>query len=215
MSPIIFASAQDIGRRKIQEDSLGTWTDGQNRTTLVVADGLGGLPNGELASRAAVDTVIQHAETVFPCTEKALDNLIQEVNQLVLKSGGATTLCVTSINQENCWIVNVGDSRAYLFRNQRLYRITLDHRLFPHSNILTRCLGTGQSVKTDLFRKKLKEKDLILLCTDGLTDLLSDEEITKILKGHQNPQELAKQLLNKALSCDASDNITLILAANS
>lgn len=212
MSPFIFASAQTIGAHTTQEDSLGTWADGQNRVLLVVADGLGGLPKGDLASKAAVDTFLEKARLNFPPTPKAINNLMHEVNQAVIKTGGATTLCAAIIDQSELTVVNIGDSRAYLWQEQKLRQITIDHRLFPGSNILTRCLGTQAQARADLFPEKLKAGDLLLLCTDGLTDVLSDEEVAKTLRVGSGPEEIAHQLIEETLQRGASDNVSLIVS---
>ena len=211
MSPFILASAQSTGARKTQEDSLGTWTDGQNKAILVMADGLGGLPQGDLASRAAVDTFLEKARLNFPSTPEGIDNLMHEVNQAVIKTGGATTLCAALIDQSELAIINLGDSRAYLWQEQKLHQITTDHRLFPESNILTHCLGSPAQTQVDLFSEKLQPGDFLLLCTDGLTDVLSDEEIAKTLKVISSPEEISHQLIDQTFHHGASDNISVVL----
>lgn len=227
----------DIGRqRKNNEDSL-TSVIPQDIETLakrgalfVVSDGLGGHDNGELASNLAVRTVSEsYYQDETTDVSQSLRHAIQQANAAVHRAGnGMGTTCVAAVLLgDTAYVANVGDSRAYLIRNGQFKQISQDHsivadelraglitkeqaRNHPQRNIITRCLGTEDTVEVDTFTEPVQAGDLLLLCTDGLNALVTDEELTHIVQTMQ-PTESASQLINRANEEGGPDNITAIV----
>ena len=141
-------------------------------------------------------------------------------------AGMGTTLVAAIIKGRQCCIANVGDSRAYLISNGEIAQITRDHsfvedmvdrgsitreqaRNHPRKNVITRALGAEETVECDCFSPTFKKNDLLLLCSDGLSNTLTDEEILEISKRCKNLADMAKELLDLALSRGAPDNVTV------
>ena len=140
--------------------------------------------------------------------------------------GMGTTLVAAVVRGKECCIANVGDSRAYLISGGQITQITRDHsfveemvgkgaitreqaRNHPRKNIITRALGVEKAVVCDTFTPELKRNDLLLLCSDGLSNTLSDAEILEIVKGKKELSDIAQELLDMALSRGAPDNVTI------
>ena len=144
--------------------------------------------------------------------------------------GMGSTLAAIMVDGENAFIVHVGDSRVYLSRSGRFVRLTVDHRLSDDpkmrgvidpdatimndmGNILTRAMGIRDFVEPDFTSLPLVEGDLFLICSDGLSDMVEDEVITKVLAMDRSLDQKAKDLINLALAGGGRDNITLILVS--
>lgn len=226
--------ASDVGRiRKNNQDSY--LADG---TVFAVADGMGGHVGGEIASKLAIDTFSQ----AFSGKNSSLDvvNVAQDANSAILSrateepklSGMGTTLCLLSVSDDGedhrLNLVNVGDSRGYLFRDGELFQLTDDHTLISEMvksgditrdqavvhrarHILTRALGVDSDVEIDHWKIEPKKDDVFLLCSDGLTNELTDPEIAQILDLPNRPEELAQRLVEGALAAGGSDNVTCIV----
>lgn len=140
--------------------------------------------------------------------------------------GMGTTLVAAIIKGGKCCIANVGDSRAYLISDGAITQITRDHsfveemvgkgaltreqaRNHPRKNVITRALGVDETVACDTFSPELKKNDLLLLCSDGLSNTLSDTEILEIVKNRKNLDDIGKELLDLALTRGAPDNVTV------
>ena len=202
----------------------------------IVADGMGGHAAGEVASEIAVDTVsnayyIDDSEEVVPPLLQAIKRanlaIHQRAAENLLRSGMGTT-CVTAVLRGNmAYIANVGDSRAYLVRGGLVRQITQDHswvaeqvragllteeqaRTHAQRNVITRCLGTQLDVDVDVFIEPLQENDCLVLCTDGLSGLISDEEVMRIVN-QSVPQESVYHLVERANENGGPDNITAIV----
>ena len=207
----------------------------------LVADGMGGHESGELASRRAVDLIIRaYMDDPTPDVPTSLRKAIEMANA-VLHAGAAdtaseavlrrqggrhwgTTLVAAVVRHDELWIANVGDSRAYLIRDGKLRQLSQDHSWAsalgePPSkdwigrNLITRALGLKPEVEVDLFPPmKLQTRDVILLCSDGLTNPLSDEEIRDIAFHAPRPsQEAAEALIGAANDRGGPDNVSVIL----
>ncbi len=226
--------ASDTGRiRKNNQDSY--LADG---AVFAVADGMGGHVGGEIASKMAIDVFAE----AFSETENSpnIVDVVRKANSAILAralrepklAGMGTTLCVLSVSEdENKYqlnLVNVGDSRGYLFRSGELYQLTDDHTLISEMlrsgeitreqagnhrarHILTRALGVDPEVEIDHWKIEPKESDLYLLCSDGLTNEMTDPEIVQILAKQEPTDELAQELVNGALNNGGSDNVTCIV----
>ena len=202
----------------------------------IVADGMGGHAAGEVASEIAVDTVsnayyMDDNEEVIPPLLQAIKRanlaIHQRAAENLLRSGMGTT-CVAAVLRGNmAYIANVGDSRGYLVRGGQARQITQDHswvaeqvragllteeqaRTHAQRNVITRCLGTQPDVDVDVFIEPLQENDCIVLCTDGLSGLISDEEVMRIVN-QSVPQESVYHLVERANENGGPDNITAIV----
>ncbi|MGB9660637.1 MAG: Stp1/IreP family PP2C-type Ser/Thr phosphatase [Moorellaceae bacterium] len=206
---------------------------------LAVADGMGGHLAGEVASFLALKALSERLKEGDG--REPLARLVEAVrfaNAIVYRSscstpeyrGMGTTLTVAWIVGGEAFIAHVGDSRAYLFRNGDLEALTQDHsyvgelvrsgdltreeaRLHPQRNLLTRALGTEAEVEVDSRTVPLQKGDVLLLCTDGLPEVVREEEITAVLSGRQDLREILEALLQMALDRGGPDNITVVLAA--
>ena len=225
----------DIGKlRKQNEDAA--WFD-EARAVFAVADGMGGHLAGEVASRMAIEAVQRMARENERPGIAALREAVACAHETILAhaqdhiecAGMGTTLSVLWLGENYAYIAHVGDSRIYRLREGSLTQITQDHslveelvraglitreqaRTHPRRNIITRALGTHGENEPDLLVTDVRDGDLFLLCTDGLTGMVTDEEIERVLR--ENGMETAADtLLSLALDAGGRDNVTLILCA--
>ena len=206
---------------------------------ITVADGMGGHKGGEIAAEIAVTTLIsangfQSINEFAELVQKAHHLIQVRAQENINLDGMGTTLCALSeINTEETsqriGAVNVGDSRIYLFTNNALHQISVDHSLVqelvdsgkisgiearshPHRNVITRSLGHQPMIEVDAWEIDLIVGDRYLLCSDGLTNEISDTEIAEILSTKSDPQKAADQLIQSALESEGLDNVTAIVA---
>jgi len=206
----------------------------------LVADGMGGHAAGEIASRMAaekIEAVVSQGDAGSGM-EDLLLMAVLEANASVHEAqkaqaqyrGMGSTLTALAFTDSRYYVVHVGDSRAYLFRNNSLVQLTEDHSLVwplyksgmiakdeisrnPRKNLITRSIGTQPQVDADLQNGSALEGDIFLLCSDGLTDVLSDDDISHILlNGGTNPQHLAELLVDAANLGGGPDNVTVVVA---
>jgi len=205
-----------------------------------VADGMGGHRAGEVASKLAVKTLEESLckkLSSFGDPLQALVKAVCDANREVYRTacmqeiyhGMGTTLTACLVyNKNNLAVAHVGDSRAYLIRGSDMFRLTEDHSLVqemietgsitedqafyhPQRNILLRSLGTAAKVEVDASSWEILEGDAFLLCTDGLTNHLRDEEIFSTVIAAGDPDSCVRNLLEETLKRGASDNVTIIL----
>jgi PPM family protein phosphatase len=204
---------------------------------LALADGMGGYERGEVASRIAIDTLLNKfadAESDDPVL--LLKQAYREANAVIYEDGSAkgehnvmgTTLVAAVIRDDDLTIGNVGDSRAYLLRAGRLNQVTADHSLVAeqvrmgvmtedearestHKNIITRAIGHRQRVDVDIFEIKLLPEDKLFLSSDGVHDYLDDDEIMNVLK-EMEPEPATRELISRALTAGSSDNVSAVCA---
>lgn len=207
----------------------------------VVCDGMGGAAAGDLASVMAKDRYESHMAcladpTLYPEEGDLMIQAAQAANRAVYLKAGTnrayagmgTTLVGALVRGEDLWVVNVGDSRAYRITRDAIRQITRDHsvveelirhgaltpeeaRRHPQRNLITRALGTGKQVKADLFRETVEEGDAILLCSDGLVNEVTDQEIHEEVLAGGTAAEVCHRLLDRALAAGAADNVTIVL----
>ena len=231
----------DIGkRRKSNQDYTATFTNQKNQLLALLADGLGGHQAGDIASRQAVEEIgIAWEATTIDDSEKAVQwflQHIQQTNQRIFEkgqsqptlSGMGTTLEVVTLLDNHLALAHVGDSRIYLFREQRLIALTEDHSLVnallksgeitqemaenhPRKNIITRSLGMPGSLEVDVAIHKIQDHDQLLLCLDGLTNMVSEPKITQILLEAASLQDASQRLIDEANAKGGLDNITVLL----
>jgi len=233
------AAATDIGRvRQGNEDSF--YADDE-ASVFVVADGMGGHAAGEVAAQIAASRVgeaLSGAVGTQPAAELAetLEAAIAEANRRILSRaqddpacyGMGTTITALCVLDASFLIGHVGDSRAYRLRGGSLERITKDHtlvqqevdrgtltdeqaRVHPRSNVLTRALGIPGGFATDLYEGTLEAGDRVLLATDGLSAMLADAEIERILAAALDVEATAGQLVERANAAGGLDNTTVIV----
>lgn len=210
---ILFAFKTDVGKvRKKNEDAFGHFGD----EFFLVADGLGGLPAGEVAAQLAIDMAIeiyQESKNLRRAFEVANREIYCQSREKPAYFGMCTTLVGAVVEGRKVTLANVGDSRAYLVSGKEISQITVDHGL--GMGVVTRVLGIKPEVKVDFFTQDLKAGDLLLLCTDGLTTMLADEEIFEILKDvgktKKAIEKKAKELVKATNAAGGLDNITVCL----
>ena len=233
----------DIGKvRKINEDSYFFSRErvGGAPNLFLVADGLGGHNAGEVASRMAIDTVVAYfREHPAEDCRAALAAAVVRANQAVYAYGRenidcrhmGTTLVGLILLPEEYVLINIGDSRAYLYRQGELRQITKDHspvqdlqesgliteeEAFSHQNrnLISRAIGIESGVSPDLYSVPAEENDILLLCSDGLSSYLRRRELEEIFGQESEIPALAAGLIQEALSRGGGDNITVILVKN-
>jgi len=224
--------ASHIGQvRAVNEDSIG-WKG----TLLVLADGMGGHQAGEVASALVVEKMLA-LDTTVPDFKTALTSTLNLANQALLNyanehrecKGMGTTVVVVQVEADQIKVAHIGDSRAYLWRAGQCIQLTCDHSLVaelvrsggiteeeaknhPQRNVLTRALGTAGPVEPEYREFPVKAGDRLLLCSDGLTVMLSNTEIGEILGAGVTPQEVADRLVAVANDRGGIDNISAIVA---
>lgn len=224
----------DVGRvRKQNEDAA--WLN-EKQGIYVVADGMGGHLAGEVASAMAIDAMKRMTKTHEIASIAVLRETVVAAHEAICArarenancSGMGTTISAMWRGGHYMYIAHVGDSRVYRFRHGELEQITQDHSLVeelvragiisreearnhPRRNIITRALGTPGENAPDLLAADMEKDDLWLLCTDGLSSMISDDEIARVLGSMQDLEEMADTLLKMALAAGGRDNVTLIL----
>lgn len=199
-----------------------------------VADGMGGHKGGEVASTSARDDLLRELEGKTPSVA-ALSGAIEEVNRQIYHqqehddalTGMGTTLSVLWMSDNFVYIGHVGDSRVYLLRDGEFKQMTLDHSLVeqlvregvlteeeaqnhPMRNIITRAIGTDESVEVDVVVEERRKGDLWLACSDGLYGLVDDRQMRDALRQYA-PEKAADVLLKAALDAGGRDNVTLVI----
>lgn len=231
--------ATDVGRvRKINQDTVFCSTSpvGNLPNLFVVADGMGGHNAGDLASRLAVETivdVVSSMDETDPITligkavHMANDAVLGKSKEAEEYSGMGTTLVIACIKDDILYVANVGDSRLYII-NKEITQITRDHSLVEelvsmgqldrneartnqNKNIITRAVGAMKVVMADYFEVRLNEKDQILMCTDGLTNMVEDSDIMGLAKQKATIGEKVNSLIVSANNHGGKDNIGIIL----
>jgi protein phosphatase len=206
----------------------------------IVADGMGGHAAGEVASEMAVNIVSRELGSLrgLPDGEAAsrLRTAIRKANGAIFertlaeheKRGMGTTATVMVLFSRRYMIGQVGDSRAYLLREGQLLQLTKDHsyvqeqvdaglltpeqaRTHPYSNVITRCVGANEDVAPDVYFGNLEQNDLVLLASDGLTGMLEDDQLAKILTTEDNPESAVNRMIADANRRGGLDNITAIV----
>lgn len=200
----------------------------------IVADGMGGYKGGALASKIATKELAEslHKELVF-FTEANVPRYFQkaysQANTCIYSTaqkkqgfkGMGTTMASCLIFDNIFYIANVGDSRAYLFRDNLLWQVTKDHSLAEESlrnhtpveninaNIITRSVGYEPNVKVDVVQRPIQENDCLLLCSDGLNKMITDEELEALLQ-KRNSQTLVQELIDLSNARNSIDNISVL-----
>ncbi len=232
-------SITDVGMvRQVNQDYVYTTDNplGPLPNLFVVADGMGGHQAGDYASKYTVEVMKEDlAKSKESDVEKALVSAIEKANREIIKKasedehlkGMGTTVVAATIVDHMMYFANVGDSRLYLI-NQGITQLTKDHSLVeemvrlggikpeeakhhPDKNIITRAIGAKNSVDVDFYEHRLKRGDIILMCTDGLSNMVEDEELFHIVQGGRDIVEAGTSLVEAAKENGGTDNIGVVL----
>ena len=234
-------AATDIGQqRTINQDYVYATEEqiGPLPNLLIVADGMGGHRGGDYASGFVVEglrSLIKRSDESEPI--KILNQAISEVNKnlwLEAQSNAqlynmGTTLVVATVVDGKVYVANVGDSRLYLVHENEIMQLTKDHslveemvqngklsrddaRYHPKKNMITRAVGIENKVDIDFFDSEIGEKTKILLCSDGLTNMIEDEEIMEITNSLDDLGDICYKLIDRANEEGGKDNISVVLA---
>ena len=233
-------SATDVGqKRKMNQDYVFASADpvGNLPNLFVVADGMGGHNAGDYASSHAVGTVVEEIrqdadfnpiKVIRHAIESANTEIITQAQNDENLRGMGTTMVVATIVGRYAYVANVGDSRLYLV-NQQILQVTKDHSLVqemvrmgeinaeqarnhPDKNIITRALGAERTVDIDFFDLKLEPGNVILMCSDGLSNMVEDSQIREIISDtEKNLEEKGKILISEANRNGGKDNIAVVL----
>lgn len=233
-------SITDVGRiRQMNQDYVFATDEplGSLPNLLVVADGMGGHKAGDFASKFTVETLKEELKlSLKEGPEEVLMDAVQVVNHKLIQTaetdikldGMGTTLVAATVIDHTLYFINVGDSRLYLI-NKNIKQLSRDHSLVeemlrlggiseeeakhhPDKNIITRAIGVKEDVEADFYEFALKKDDVILMCTDGLCNMVSEDEIFAIIKGARDIVEAGQLLVNRANENGGKDNIGIVLA---
>ena len=230
------AALTDVGcKRSNNEDSFGYDLSTQ---IFAVCDGMGGMAAGEIASSTAVAELVRHfnQEPSEVQAEQRLYQAILHANSQVCAlaresddlRGMGTTMVSACVDGRKIVIGNVGDSRAYFLRKGKCAQVTLDHSYIaeqvrngmmslddagssPLQSLITRAIGTAESVEPDLFTAELEPNDIVLLTTDGLTRYADADTIASLVLATSDLQQSCQSLIDMAKQCGAIDNVTCLL----
>lgn len=235
-------SATDIGRkRQLNQDYVFSSAKplGNMPNLFIVADGMGGHNAGDYASKCTTETVVSEIQNSFEKNPTIIiKKAIKTANAKIRKEasehenlfGMGTTLVTATIIGKYLQVSNIGDSRLYLLNKDGLRQVTEDHslveemirlgglsredaRLHPDKNIITRAIGAKDEVEADFFTEELETGDIVLMCSDGLTNMLEDKEIEAILLNPEKEELIQKgdALIKAANENGGKDNIAVVL----
>lgn len=229
----------DVGQRRTTNQDFVYASEepvGNLPNLFVVADGMGGHKAGDMASRYTVEVILESVrmdkeqnpiKVIRKAIEKANTKVLEKASQDANLAGMGTTVVVATVIGHYIYVANVGDSRLYLIRD-KIEQITKDHSLVeemvrigeinreqarnhPDKNIITRAIGARYRVSIDFFDMRLEPGDVILMCSDGLSNMLEDKEIEDIIKDGRDLPETALALIGKANQNGGKDNIAVVL----
>jgi serine/threonine protein phosphatase PrpC len=238
---MITVGLTDIGKiRQMNEDSFIVHHFENGRAFAVVADGMGGHRAGDIASTMAIDVVYERLlaklsevhtdvrECLYEAVESANDRIYDYSLKHSTMIGMGTTIVVAVVVEEQLYVAHVGDSRLYLIRDGQIVSVTSDHshvqnlvnqgiitaeeaRFHPKRNIILRALGTDSFVEIEVNQYPWYPGDCALLCSDGLSNMLSDTRLLEIVTQTLPAEELLQQLVTEANDAGGDDNITAVL----
>lgn len=225
----------------VRENNEDAWESISELQFFILADGMGGHRAGEVAARETVDRLSLLVRKSFNKEslkdhDSLIHDLIQKVNYDVYQKsrsdsdlrGMGTTLCCIYFHEKGVMFAHVGDSRIYRFHKNKLQQLTRDHSLVTemidlgelhernaegvnYKNIITRAIGTEPNVEISMGISESEENDLFLMCSDGLSDLLSPKMIENILEEADNLEITVNNLINAAMKLGGRDNVTVVL----
>lgn len=227
----------DVGKRRPVNEDYADYHETDEYKLFIVADGMGGHNAGEIASKLATEIILEYIKDNWNTFKEdcILENAIKASNKKVLSvsnkdeefKGMGTTIAACLITESDIYVANVGDSACFMLEEQKLIKVTKDHSLVqelldsgsiteeeasthPRKNIITRAVGAYEEVMVDIFKLPKVMKNKYLLCSDGLLNEVTNDEIENILNNYDN-EEAAKQLVTLANEREGRDNITVLV----
>ncbi|MBQ3275651.1 MAG: Stp1/IreP family PP2C-type Ser/Thr phosphatase [Oscillospiraceae bacterium] len=228
-------------RRSNQDSFRFRTDEAGEQASAVLCDGMGGAKSGEIASSIAAETFLSASwedmeqqpdtdladigrESAAYANLKVYDRAYRDPDC----QGMGTTLVAVLVRRDSAVIVNIGDSRGYWFADGHIQQVTRDHshvqelvdmgfitqseaRSHPRKNLITRAVGLEKRMFSDIFRMDLHAGDRILLCSDGLSNLVTEQELSEVLSGQSELEPCCRELLKMALDRGAPDNVTIVL----
>ena len=224
--------------RERNEDSVSIVENGKGEKLLIVADGMGGHKDGEVASKIALNLICDRFKNISSVGNKEdainwIQSTVSEANVSIFKyvaenpesQGMGTTIVLAVLTPSFLLIGNIGDSSGYIYKNKKLHKITEDHTLVnllvksgeltidearnhPKKNVLMKALGSSTNVEMDIFNVEL-DIEGVFLCSDGLTNMLDDNQMSKVLSDNSTIQEKLEKLVFKANNRGGNDNISI------
>ena len=234
-------SITDIGRRRTMNQDYVYASEqpvGNLKNLLIVADGMGGHNAGDLASRYTVELMVEYItnEKDEKRPVSLLSSAIHHANELVMEKarsakeyeGMGTTIVAATVTDGCLYVANVGDSRLYVVSEEEIRQITRDHSLVEeliqrgemergsaayheHKNIITRAIGAGKDVCADFFEVNLEAGDTVLMCSDGLSNMVADERIRELSAGREDLRAVCEDLIEEANNNGGKDNIAVVV----
>jgi len=229
--------------RSHNEDSGGVFYNTENQLLAIIADGMGGHRAGDVASQMATELIcekwkVSEAFTAPDKAEEWITNVLKDVNEIILQTskdkqecqGMGTTVVISICTDEFITVAHVGDSRCYLLNNNGFNQVTEDHSLVnelvrsgqiskadadyhPRKNVLLKALGTEVEVVPDVKTLEWEKDDKILLCSDGLTNKVLDDEIKGYIDSNKDIKEIGSDLVNLANKRGGEDNVSLVIVS--
>ncbi len=224
-------------RRKVNEDSFYCWEQA-DRSIMVVSDGMGGHNAGSIASFLVVSAIKDYAQKhdMFENPSKMIKNALSYANEIVYlqscshkdRAGMGATVVMAVVKGKKAYIGNLGDSRAYVVNKDTMIQITEDHSFVnelvkngiitpeeakehPKKNEILKAVGIANAVFPDIFEITLKNSDKLLLCTDGLTNMVEDGKIADIINSDKDNESVLTELISEANENGGADNITAVV----
>lgn len=230
--------------RSVNEDRAVVLPEDNGMVVAVVADGMGGHQAGDIASQMAIEKIreelsrLSHEASLEECksavklaVEAANRDVFRHASERVQLHGMGTTVVVAVAKPDRLVIGHIGDSRAYLAGRDKLVQLTEDHSLVnelvrsgqitreeahhhPRRNVLLRALGTETEALVDVHDYEWAEEDILLMCSDGLSGLVENDELLRVLRTDQPLDAKVNELVEKALDAGGDDNVTVVLIEN-
>ena len=234
-----YSSLSEKGRRPNNEDVVFTRFDPRYPLIAAVSDGMGGHAAGEVASRISIEALDMWTRELVDAPQNVLVDAFFNANAQVLTAsesdsylkGMGATLVAAIFYHDHFITANIGDSRLYHVSGDEIRQVTFDHsyvqelvrrgflsaeeaKTHPRKNVITRCIGSESSFEPDVFYTRWNPKDTVLLCSDGLCDVLSEADILSEVQKKQDLDELCHTLVEQAYDRGSQDNISLVIVRN-
>ncbi len=238
---MLSGAVSDIGKNRKKNQDAYYMSSDSDFPLYLVADGMGGHRSGEVASSMAMEIIKNEfliskdnlvndkniLKTIKESIEKANTKIYLKSISSERYNGMGTTMILGYIFNGKIFIGHVGDSRAYLIRNEEIHQITEDHsyvnellklgsitieeaKIHPKRNLITRAVGSSSKIRMDLIVKEYEKEDILLLCSDGLFNMLKEREIYEVFNSEEDIQKSCERLVAKANQKGGLDNITLV-----
>ncbi|MBE7054062.1 MAG: Stp1/IreP family PP2C-type Ser/Thr phosphatase [Ruminococcaceae bacterium] len=239
---MLVSAYTDVGSvRKVNEDNYYVSDFLNDNGFIIVADGMGGHNGGQIASKTAIDAIKNNLslESMLLMSEDEIENHLNDCidnanNEVILKSltdehlnGMGTTLVLCVVLNNKIYIANIGDSRFYAIRDNKIAQVTKDHSVVqmlidkgeiseieaknhPNKNVITRAIGSSPKAEADIYSYSIKKDDYILMCTDGLSNMVDSSTILNFLMSESNLDTAVKKMGDLAIKNGGYDNITVV-----